>query len=145
MIEHMTDQNSTTNAGDITELLKAHAVSPTPQRMEIASVLLARPQHMSADQVMEVVNQHADKPVCKATVYNTLGLFARQGLVREVIVDNSKVFYDSNTGHHHHFYNADTGALIDVDEHHFQVGQLPELPAGTVADGVEVIIRLRNK
>lgn len=145
MNEHMADLNTPMSAGDITELLKAHRVSPTPQRMEIASVLLARPQHMSADQVMEVVNRHASKPVCKATVYNTLGLFARQGLVREVIVDNSKVFYDSNTGHHHHFYNVDTGTLIDVDEHQFQVGQLPELPAGTVADGVDVIIRLRSK
>ena len=82
--------------------------------------------------------------VSKATVYNTLGLFASKGLIREVIVDPTRVFYDPNTSDHHHFYNVDTGELQDIDVADVQVSQLPELPAGTVTDGVDVIIRVRS-
>ena len=92
---------------------------------------------------MHYVNEGKDH-VSKATVYNTLGLFTRKGLIREVIVDPSRVFYDPNTCDHHHFYNVDTGELRDIKASELAIETLPELPSGTVADGVDVIIRLRN-
>jgi Fur family iron response transcriptional regulator len=109
----------------------------------IARVLYTRIQHLCADQVMIYVNDGNDH-VSKATVYNTLGLFARKGLIREVIVDPTRVFYDPNTSNHHHFYNVDTGELKDIEASDLAIETLPELPAGTVADGVDVIIRVRN-
>ncbi|MBI1424654.1 MAG: transcriptional repressor [Gammaproteobacteria bacterium] len=127
----------------IVERLKAAGVTPTQQRVEIAAILFARDQHMSADQVLAVVNT-ASPRVSKATVYNTLGLFAEKGLVREVIVDPAKVFYDSNTSNHHHFYHADTGHLTDIDPAAIQIQALPSLPEGTIAEGVDVIIRIRD-
>lgn len=128
----------------VIDLLKRHGITPTQQRIDIAQILFARPQHLSAEQVLAVVNEQGPL-VSKATVYNTLGLFAREGLVREVIVDPSKVFYDSNTSDHHHFYNVDTGALMDIHAEHVALGDLPPLPDGTEAEGVDVIIRLRNR
>ncbi len=128
---------------DIVGMLKENDVLPTQQRLMIARVLFERHQHLSADQVMNKVNTGKDN-VSKATVYNTLGLFARKGLVREVIVDPTRVFYDPNTSNHHHFYNVDTGELQDIDVSDLQISQLPELPPETVADGVDVIIRVRN-
>lgn len=128
---------------DIARTLREHDILPTQQRLMIARVLFERQQHYSADQVMTSVNDGRDC-VSKATVYNTLGLFARNGLVREVIVDPTRVFYDPNTTNHHHFYNVDTGELIDIDSASLQVDALPDLPAGTVAEGVDVIIRLRS-
>ena len=128
---------------NIAGMLKENGVLPTQQRLMIARVLFERHQHLSADQVMNRVNAGRDH-VSKATVYNTLGLFARKGLVREVIVDPTRVFYDPNTSDHHHFYNVDTGELLDIDVKDVQVSQLPELPPATVADGVEVIIRVRS-
>jgi Fur family iron response transcriptional regulator len=127
----------------IIERLKNAGVTPTQQRVEIAAILFARDQHMSADQVLALVN-NSSPLVSKATVYNTLGLFAEKGLVREVIVDPTKVFYDSNTSTHHHFYNADTGDLMDIDPATIKIEDLPSLPAGTVAEGVDVIIRIRE-
>jgi Fur family iron response transcriptional regulator len=127
----------------IIERLKAAGVTPTQQRVEIAAILFVRDQHMSADQVLTLVNNTSPR-VSKATVYNTLGLFAEKGLVREVIVDPAKVFYDSNTSNHHHFYNADTGLLVDIDPTTIKIQDLPALPAGTVAEGVDVIIRIRE-
>ena len=76
--------------------------------------LFSRQEHLSADQVMAFVNtSHSE--TSKATVYNTLKLFLDKGLVREVIVDPSKVFYDPNTNAHHHLYEVDSGKLSDID------------------------------
>lgn len=128
----------------IIELLTRHDIQPTLQRLEIAQALFARDMHLSADEVLKLVNQDSPR-VSKATVYNTLGLFAAKGLIREVIVDPSRVFYDPNTCDHHHFYNVDTGELMDIDADQLALMNLPAPPAGTVADGVDVIIRIRNR
>ena len=126
-----------------TELLLEYGITPTQQRIEIANILFARPQHVSAEQVLAQLNCEQQK-ASKATMYNTLGLFARKGLIREIIVDPTKVFYDSNTSEHHHFYNVDTGELSDIDEGHMLVSNLPAPPEGTVAERVDIIYRVRT-
>ena len=128
---------------DMIDLLKQAGITPTQQRIEIAQILFTKPQHLSAEQVLAIVNSDS-AIVSKATVYNTLGLFAKKGLVNEVIVDPTKVFYDSNVTDHHHFYNTDTGELTDVDANAVSLAGLPPLPEGTVAEGVDVIIRVRQ-
>lgn len=128
---------------DLVELFESHGIMPTAQRLRIAEILFSQPQHLSADQVLARVN-HDHSHVSKATVYNTLGLFASKGLVREVIVDPNRVFYDPTTHAHHHFFNADTGELMDIGADDIAISRIPTLPMGTVAEGVEVIVRLRN-
>ncbi len=128
---------------DIASQLRKVGITPTQQRVQIAEILFARPQHMSADQVLALVNR--DGPAAsKATIYNTLGLFARKGLLREVIVDPSKVFYDSNTTVHHHFFNVDTGELTDIPADELILNNMPELPPGTESAGIDVIFRIRS-
>lgn len=124
--------------------LKSCGVTPTQQRIEIAQILFARPQHLSAEQVLEIANQRGPV-VSKATVYNTLGLFARKGLVREVIVDPSKVFYDSNVSTHHHFYNVDSGELMDFRSEDINLNSLPTPPPGTETEAIDIVIRVRSK
>jgi len=141
-MEKVTETQAVTREAVI-ERLKASGVTPTQQRVEIAQILFARPQHLSADQVLAIVNAEAPV-VSKATVYNTLGLFAEKGLVREVIVDPAKVFYDSNTSSHHHFFNVDTGTLMDIDAGQVELNAMPDLPSGTVAEGVDIVIRVRE-
>jgi Fur family transcriptional regulator, iron response regulator len=135
--------NGAMSTEEITTLLLEHEVRPTMQRIEIARVLLLKPQHLSADQVQVRVNQHA-KMVSKATVYNTLNLFAEKGLIRQVIIAPGKVFYDSNTRNHHHFYHEDTGLLQDIEAGEMTIGNMPALPPDTVESGVDVVIRIRN-
>jgi len=126
----------------VAERLRAHGVAPTHQRIEIAFVLLERCEHLSADQILALVNaRHAE--TSKATVYNTLRLFLEKRLLRELIVDPSRVFYDPNTTPHHHFYDVVTGQLTDIPLESVRIEGLPALPPGTVADGVDVIIRTR--
>ena len=127
---------------DMAGLLREHGINPTHQRIEIAYALFSRQEHLSADQIMAVVNDRHSE-TSKATVYNTLNLFKQHKLVREVIVDPSKVFYDPNTGPHHHFYNLQSGELIDIDASDVQIQGLPALPSGMVTEGVDVIIRIR--
>jgi len=128
---------------EIIRELREHNIMPTHQRMEIFKVLFVKPQHLSAEQVLEKVNKF-DALVSKATVYNTLGLFARKGLVREVIVDPSKIFYDPKTAPHYHIYNIDTGSLMDLDLEELDMGNIPSPPAGTHIEGVDVVIRVRS-
>lgn len=128
---------------DATHRLQANGILPTLQRIQIARVLLTRDQHLSADQVLDKVNAAGGR-VSKATVYNTLGLFANKGVIREVIVDPTRVFYDTNNSRHHHFYNIDTGELMDIDADKVSLENIPELPKGTVAEGVDVIVRIRR-
>ena len=128
---------------DAANLLLEHGITPTAQRIDIAAVLLARPQHVCADRLQQMLAGRGT-PVSKATVYNTLGLFARRGLVRELVVDPDKVLYDSNAASHGHVYDVDTGALTDIEPGAIEVSALPPLPPGTVLEGIDVVVRVRR-
>ena len=135
--------NTTNHKRHVVKLLNDHGITPTHQRVEIGLVLLTKAQHMSADLVLEKVN--ADQNiVSKATVYNTLGLFARKGLIREVIVDATKVFYDSNTRPHHHFYDVTNGTLLDISDE-LEIKGLPNPPNEATIHGVDVIVRISRE
>lgn len=132
-------QYSRDNLGD---KLRAHGINPTHQRIEIAFALFSRHEHLSADQVMAIVNERHSE-TSKATVYNTLNLFLEKLLIREVIVDPNKVFYDPNTEPHYHMYDLQSGRLTDIDAADIKVTGLPELPPGVVTAGMDIIIRVR--
>lgn len=124
--------------------LRDHGVKATARRIEIGTLLLSAPCHMSADQILNRLRE-AGSRVSKATVYNTLHLFSRKGIVRELAVDPGHLVYDSTTAFHHHFFNADSGELVDIDPGGLEIKGLPELPPDTQAESVELIIRVRNK
>src|SRR5262245_24731104 len=123
-------------------MLRRHGIAPTHQRIEIAHVLFERRQHLSAEQILAAVNA-SEVETSKATVYNTLRLFLEKKLVRELVVDPTRIFYDPNTQPHHHFYDVVTGQLTDIPAEAVRIEGLPALPPGTVADGIDVIIRTR--
>lgn len=130
------------NRHELIALLRKHGIAPTHQRLEIANVLFSRCEHLAADQILTLVNErHAE--TSKATVYNTLNLFRDCGLIREVIVDPKRVFYDPNTQPHHHLYNVDSGEITDIPADDLAVTGLPELPPGMVTEGVDIVVRIR--
>ena len=126
------------------EMLSRHGINPTRQRLDIAQALFSPAEHLSADQLLMRVNGRRPE-VSKATVYNTLRAFVEKKLVREVIVDPGRVFYDPNTEPHHHFYNIGTGELTDIDAGKIRISALPGLPRGMVTEGVDVIVRIRSR
>lgn len=127
---------------EVSRLLRKHGITPTRQRVVIARAMLSRPQHLSADQVLELARSSGGK-VSKATVYNTLGLFSRKGLIRELIIDAQRSFYDSSTHPHFHFYNKITHELSDLEQGNFDITLPERLPDGTEIDRVDVVIHLR--
>jgi Fur family iron response transcriptional regulator len=135
-------ESSPYTRNNLADKLRTHGITPTHQRIEIAHALFSRCEHLSADQVMTIVNERHSE-TSKATVYNTLNLFLEKGLIREVIVDPSKVFYDPNTEPHYHMYDLESGRLTDIAAADVRVTGLPQLPPGVVTEGMDIIIRVR--
>jgi Fur family transcriptional regulator, iron response regulator len=133
-----------TTRDQIAELLLTHDVSPTPQRLDVGEVILAKPQHLSADQVIARIRQLGSR-VSKATVYNTLNLFCERGLLRTVNVDPLRQYYDPTIEPHFHFYNVDTGELTDIPPTAVQLALDTALPDGTEQAGVDVVVRVRSR
>lgn len=127
----------------LTGLLAERGVYPTPQRLDIAEVMLTRPQHLSADQVIARMRRQGSR-VSKATVYNTLNLFCDRGLLRTVEVDSSRQFYDSTIEPHHHFFDVDTGELVDIPLDGVRLELGAALPDGTEQVGIDVVVRVRR-
>ncbi len=127
----------------VSSMLRSHGITPTAQRVRVGQILFARRQHLTADQVLTQLREEGAR-VSKATVYNTLNLFASKGLLRELHVDATRSSFDSNTAPHFHFHVEDTGELIDVAPDDIQFARMPELPPGTEAAGIEVVIRVRR-
>lgn len=141
----MQDSQKIANRDQVVQTLARHSISPTRQRVEIGLLLFGGDRHVTADQLLEEVNSSGESAVSKATVYNTLGLFAEKGLLREVIVDPSRVIYDTNVTDHHHTFNVETGELRDIPREAVDLKLSPELAEKMIVDGVDVIVRFRSK
>jgi Fur family iron response transcriptional regulator len=128
----------------IADLLRHHNIPLTLQRLAVARVLFARPVHLTADQILARA-QAIFSDVSRATVYNSLKLFKEKGLVRELVVDPTRIIYDSNTSPHYHLYNADTGEMTDIPAGHMQIIGTTELPENVELDELDIIVRVRNK
>ena len=139
-----TGDNQQTSLRNVDSILTERGIFVTAQRRLIAQTLFERNMHVTPEQLHELVCRRGAR-VSKATVYNTLGLFAEKGLVREIHVSNSKTFYDSNTSRHHHFYNVDSGDLIDMKERLVPLFLQSDLPTGTVMEMAGLVVRDRNK
>jgi Fur family iron response transcriptional regulator len=126
----------------IARRLSLHGVQATRQRVRIASVLLDRDQHVNAEQLLDLLRDRGIR-VSKATVYNTLNLFAERGLVRQLSVDGQRTWFDSNVEPHYHFQQADSGLLTDIPIPDVAFERLPPPPPGMEVAGIDLVIRLR--
>src|SRR5579864_1355224 len=115
----------------------------TDQRLQIATILLSAPQHLTAEQIADALRDGGAR-VSKATVYNTLNLFAAHGLIRQLSVDGTCAWFDSNVEPHYHFHDEHSGALSDVAVHDVQFSRLPPPPPGMEVAGIDLVIRLRR-
>ena len=128
----------------VQEKLKLYGLRPTRARPRIGMILLDKPKHLSADQVHEKLKQKG-YTISKATVYNTLNAFSECGIVSEVTIDPSRTYYDSRTTHHHHFFNIDTGQLVDIASDDMSVENIPRLPDNTQIQDLEIVVKISNK
>ncbi len=129
---------------NILSRLRDAGLRPTRQRLALAKLLFrGAPRHVTAEELHNEA-MAAKVRVSLATVYNTLHQFTAANLLREVIVDSGRSYFDTNTEDHHHFYHADSGRLEDIRGAGVTLTGLPEPPEGTRMERVDVIVRLRD-
>ena len=129
---------------DVLALLRQVRLRPTRQRMALGWLLFAKgDRHLTAEMLYEEANR-AKIAVSLATVYNTLHQFTRAGLLRQVIVDAARGYFDTNTGDHQHFFLEEEGTLIDIPGEDIAVSGVPVPPPGMAVDRVDVVVRVKR-
>lgn len=130
---------------DLKNRLRAVGLRPTRQRVALGWLLFARgDRHLTAETLFEEA-QRARVPVSLATIYNTLNQFSHVGLLRQIAMDGTKSYFDTNVTDHHHFFVEGEDGLVDIPGHDLSVSNLPEPPEGMEIARVEVVVRLRKK
>lgn len=128
-----------------TDWLASADLRPTRQRVTLATLLVGDGQnrHVTAEGLFDAASKAGEK-VSLATVYNTLKAFCDAGLMREITVDGSKSYFDTNISDHPHFYWEDDQRLTDASAEQLEITKLPEIPDGAEIVSVDVVIRLRR-
>ncbi|GEO82323.1 iron response transcriptional regulator IrrA [Pararhodospirillum oryzae] len=123
--------------------LRAAGLRPTRQRLALARLMFesGTTRHVTAETLHNEA-MAANVSVSLATVYNTLHQFTEGGLLREVVVDPGRSYFDTNTTSHHHFYFEESGMLIDIPAADVAIARLPDIPDGATVRSVDLIIRL---
>ncbi len=124
--------------------LRAVGLRPTRQRLALAKLLFDNgDRHVTAEALHgEALAENVR--VSLATVYNTLHQFTEAGLLREVVVDPGRSYFDTNTSDHHHFFFEDSSELKDIPGHRVKLKRLPDPPQGTIIERVDIVIRVRR-
>lgn len=134
---------STTSA--IADRLRTAGLRPTRQRLALGALLFGggRDRHVTAEQLHAEVAARGGR-VSLATVYNALNQFTAAGLLREVVVGPGRLYFDTNTGYHHHFYIDNDGSLLDIPADRVAITRLPSAPDGMRLERVDVVVRVRR-
>jgi len=126
----------------VLDRLRAAGLRPTRQRLALAKLLFENgDRHITAEQLHSEALGSSIR-VSLATVYNTLHQFTEASLLREIVVDSGRSYFDTNISTHHHFFYEDTGELCDIPDDQIDVSQLPKAPEGTSIKQVDVVVRL---
>jgi Fur family iron response transcriptional regulator len=129
---------------DVKAMLRQVGLRPTRQRMALGWILFGkRDRHVTAELLHEEAIQ-AKVPVSLATIYNTLHQFTQVGLLRQIAVDGSKSYFDTNVADHHHFFIEGENALVDIPGTEVMVDRLPVPPEGYTIARVDVVVRLKR-
>ena len=126
------------------EYIRSAGLSPTRQRIALAKLLFqGENRHVTAEKLYNEAMSEKLK-ISLATVYNTLNQFTKAGLLREITVDATRSYFDTNTSKHDHFYFEKDGKLGDIPEGVISLGRLPEAPNGTKIKSVDVLVTLTD-
>ena len=126
--------------------LRSSGLRPTKQRLTICKILFDRKDtfHFTIDKLKKKIEKNTKTKISLATVYNTVRAFRNRGYLKEISLQGNKTFYDTNSTSHHHFYDQDTGDLVDIKNEDILLSKLPLAPKGKKINGVEVTISVAN-
>jgi len=141
----MTNKESIRPYTQVLDRLRTAGLRPTRQRLALAKLLFENGDRHVTAEMLHAEAQSAAIRVSLATVYNTLHQFTTAGLLREIVVDSQRSYFDTNMADHHHFYFEDSSQLEDIPGHQVVVAQLPTPPAGKTVKRVDVVVRVSDK
>jgi len=128
---------------DVVRILEEHDIQPSAQRVAVAEYVLHTKEHPSADKVWASVQENFPM-ISRATIYNTLHLFVKKRLLRELHLAPDSVLFDPNTDRHHHFIDEGTGRIYDIPWNQIEVSNAKPLP-GFDVDDYQVVMRGRRR
>ena len=126
--------------------LRASGLRPTKQRLAICKILFSRKEtfHFTMEQLKKIIEKNVKKKISVATLYNTVQVFKEKGYLKEISLKGNKTFFDTNTKHHHHFYDEDISRLVDIEDKNISVNYLPKIPSGKKIRSIEVLVKIED-
>jgi len=126
--------------------LRTSGLRPTKQRLMICKVLFDRKDtfHFTIDNLKKKIEKNTKSRISLATVYNTVHAFKNNGFLKEISLQGNKTFFDTNSKSHHHFYDQDTGNLMDIKNEDISISKIPSAPKGKKISEVEVTVSVAN-
>ena len=126
--------------------LRSSGLRPTKQRIILCKVLFDRKEtfHFTIDNLKKKIEKNNKNKISLATVYNTVHAFKKNGYLKEISLQGNKTFFDTNSKNHHHFYDKDTGNLVDIKSEDIIVNKLPAAPKGKKIKDIEVTVSVEN-
>ena len=126
--------------------LRSSGLRPTKQRLMLCKVLFDRKEtfHFTIDNLKKKIEKNTKSKISLATVYNTVHAFKKNGYLKEISLQGNKTFFDTNSKSHHHFYDQDTGDLIDIKNEDIIVSKFPTAPKGKKIKEIEVTVSVAN-
>ena len=128
------------------DLLRSSGLRPTTQRVEICKMLFDRKDtfHFTIEKLKKIIEERSKKKVSVATLYNTMNIFKEKGYLKEISLKGNKNFFDTNTKHHHHFYDENVSRLVDIEDKNISIKYLPKTPNGKKIKSVEVLVKIED-
>ena len=126
--------------------LRSSGLRPTKQRLIICKVLFDRKEtfHFTIDNLKKKIDKTTKSKISLATIYNTVHAFKNNGYLKEISLKGNKTFFDTNSTNHHHFYDSDSGSLIDIKNEDISFSKFPSVPKGKKIESVEVTVSVAN-
>ena len=126
--------------------LKSSGLRPTKQRLAICKILFSRSEtfHFSIENLKKIIEKNIKNKISLATLYNTVHAFRKNGYLKEISLKGNKTFFDTNTKNHHHFYDEDTGKILDIKNEDIIVSTVSRIPNGKKIREIEVTVRIAS-
>ena len=129
------------------EKLRETGLRPTKQRVKICEVLYKREKtfHFTINELVKKISEENNQKISLATVYNTVHAFKKKGYLKEITLNNDSTYFDTNTSHHHHFYDKTTKELIDLNDEDVEKIQINKILQGKKISSVEILVKVDNE
>ena len=129
------------------EKLRETGLRPTKQRVKICEVLYKREKtfHFTINELVKKISEENNEKISLATVYNTVHALEKKGYLKEITLNNDSTYFDTNTSHHHHFYDNSTKELIDLNDNDVEKIQINKTLPGKKISSVEILVKVDNE